>query len=61
MRKLPLLAYVLLIVIGAMGIAFPGGVRICLACGSPLESILSMIAIVVGIVGLVNGDRLVDD
>jgi hypothetical protein len=57
MRYLAVVAYVLLIIIGGIGIFIPGGVRVCIACGSLLDTILSIVAIMVGIAGLATRGR----
>jgi hypothetical protein len=61
MRNLPQFAYVLLIVIGAIGIIIPGGGHVCIACGSVLDTILEVVAILVGIVGIATRGRSMDD
>jgi hypothetical protein len=58
-RNLSIIAYVLLIIIGGIGIIFPGGVHVCIACGSVLDTILEIAAIVVGIAGLAVGRQAV--
>ena len=58
-KHLAVIAYVLLIIIGAIGIIIPGGIHICLACGSILDTILEIAAIVVGIAGLAAGRQAV--
>jgi hypothetical protein len=52
MRNLPLIAYVLLIIIGAIGIIIPGLGHVCIACGSVVDTVLEVAAILVGIVGI---------
>jgi hypothetical protein len=61
MPNLSLLAYVLLIIIGAVGIIIPGGGHVCIACGSLLDTILEVVAIVVGIAGIATRGRMVRD
>jgi hypothetical protein len=60
MPFLQVLAYVLLIVIGGIGIFIPGGAHVCIACGSLLDTILGILAIVVGIAGLATRGREYD-
>jgi hypothetical protein len=59
MRNLSLIAYVLLIIIGAIGIIILGGGHVCLACGSLLDTILEVAAILVGIVGIATRGQAV--
>jgi hypothetical protein len=54
MKNLPMLAYVWAIAFGALVIFFPGGVHICIACGSILETLFAVVSIVIGIAGLAN-------
>jgi len=57
MKHLSIVAYVLLIIIGAIGIIIPGGGHVCIACGSVLDTVLEVVAIVVGIVGIATRGR----
>ncbi|MEI9804830.1 MAG: hypothetical protein WDN48_10745 [Pseudolabrys sp.] len=59
MRNLPMLAYVWAIAFGALVIFFPGGVHICVACGSLLETVFAVVSIVIGIVGIANRTKAV--
>ena len=52
MRNLSLIAYILLIIIGGIGIIIPGLVHVCIACGSLIDIILQVAAIAVGVVGI---------
>jgi hypothetical protein len=52
MRNLLLIAYILLIIIGAIGIIIPGLGHVCIACGSVVDTVLEVAAILVGIVGI---------
>ncbi len=57
MRNLPLIAYVLLIIIGGIGLIIPGLIHICIACGSVLDIVLQIAAILVGVVGIATQGR----
>jgi hypothetical protein len=59
MKHLSLIAYVLLIIIGGIGIIIPGLVHVCIACGSLLDIILQVAAILVGIVGIATRGQAV--
>lgn len=52
MRNLLLIAYILLIIIGAIGIIIPGLGHVCIACGSVVDTVLEVATILVGIVGI---------
>lgn len=52
MKNLPLLAYILCIIIGAIMIVFPGGLVFCIACGPVWMTVLGIAAVVVGIAAL---------
>jgi hypothetical protein len=52
MRNLLLIAYILLTIIGAIGIIIPGLGHVCIACGSVVDTVLEVAAILVGIVGI---------
>ncbi len=54
-----MLAYVWAIAFGALVIFFPGGVHICVACGSLLETVFAVVSIVIGIVGIANRTKAV--
>lgn len=58
-RHLSLVAYVLLIIIGAIGIIIPGLIHVCVACGSLVDTVLQVAAIAVGIVGLATRGQAV--
>ena len=60
MKHLSIVAYVLLIIIGAIGIIIPGGGHVCIACGSVLDTVLEVVAIVVGIVGIATRGRVAE-
>ena len=57
MRDLSLIAYVLLIIIGAIGIIIPGLGHVCIACGSAVDTVLEVAAILVGIAGIAARSR----
>jgi hypothetical protein len=59
MKNLPMLAYVWAIAFGALIIVFPGGVHICIACGSILETLFAVVSIVIGIAGLATRNRAI--
>jgi hypothetical protein len=52
MKNLPLLAYLVCIIIGAIMIVFPGGIVICIACGPAWMTIVGAVAVIVGIAGI---------
>jgi hypothetical protein len=52
MNNLPLLAYVLCIIIGAIMLVFPGGLVFCIACGPVWMTILGAVAVIVGIAAI---------
>ncbi len=54
MRNLPLLAYLVCIIVGAIMIVFPGGIVICIACGPVWMTVVGAVAVVIGIAGLAN-------
>ncbi|HEY1473597.1 MAG TPA: hypothetical protein VGF53_05895 [Pseudolabrys sp.] len=58
-KHLSIVAYVLLIIIGAIGIIIPGGGHVCIACGSVLDTILEIVAILVGIAGIATRGQAV--
>jgi hypothetical protein len=58
MRNLPLLAYVLCIIIGAIMIVLPGGLVFCIACGPVWMTLLGAVAVVVGIAGIAAGPAI---
>jgi hypothetical protein len=57
MRNIPLIAYILLIIIGGIGLIIPGLIHVCIACGSVLDIILQVAAIAVGVVGIATQGR----
>jgi hypothetical protein len=54
-KNLSIIAYVLLIIIGAIALVIPGLGHICIACGTIVDTILAVVAVVVGVAGLAVG------
>jgi len=50
-------AYVWLIIVGAIAIVIPGGDRICLTCAPVLNWLAGLVAIALGVIGLVTDAR----
>jgi len=59
MKNLPALAYAWLIIVGALLFFFPGGIRVCIACGSMMETVLAVVSVLVGVAGFAMQGRSV--
>ena len=58
MNNLPLLAYFLCIIIGAIMLVFPGGLMFCIACGPIWMTIVGAVAVVVGIAAIATRGQM---